>query len=83
MIDYRKILIAYIEHVVSCEGTDFMPDSLDGLTPEEYEALVNLDIPHHPIDQTLADGGYLKNITPTMTPFLEVVNARLEGGDVD
>jgi hypothetical protein len=33
MIDYRKILIAYINGVMECEGVHFYP--VPGLTPEE------------------------------------------------
>lgn len=39
MIDYRKVLIAYIDHVGHCEGTDFLPATLDDLTTEENIAL--------------------------------------------
>lgn len=39
MIDWRKILMAYISHVGACEGIDFLPAELDGLTAEENAAL--------------------------------------------
>jgi hypothetical protein len=38
MIDYRKILIAYIDMVGEAEGVDFIRESKD-LTPEENAAL--------------------------------------------
>jgi hypothetical protein len=46
MIDYRKILIAYVEHVSECEGVDFIDDGpaayLDGLTEEEAVELAKI-----------------------------------------
>lgn len=38
-VDYRKILIAYIDHISACEGIDFLPVSLDDLTVAENIAL--------------------------------------------
>lgn len=38
-MDYRKTLLAYIEYVGQCEGVDFLPADLDGLTNEENLAL--------------------------------------------
>jgi hypothetical protein len=43
-IDWRKILMEYIWHVGSCEGTDFISGPIDNvfdsnLTPEEIKAL--------------------------------------------
>lgn len=39
-IDYRKILIAYIDYVAECEGTDFLPAKIDSLTSNENAALL-------------------------------------------
>lgn len=41
MVDYRKLLKFYMDHVGSCEGTAFLTgkDSFSDLTPEENAAL--------------------------------------------
>ena len=45
--DYKKILLAYINHVGECEGCTFLGWSLDngvtGLSSEEVEELRSLD----------------------------------------
>ena len=39
-IDWRKILYAYVEHVATEEGVDYLPARLaDHLTPKECSAL--------------------------------------------
>jgi hypothetical protein len=46
MIDYRKILIAYVDHVGECEGVDFLEDGpaahQPGLTEEEAVELAKI-----------------------------------------
>jgi hypothetical protein len=47
MIDYRKILKAYMDHVGECEGVFFIgparhPKQLDGLSEEENSALMDV-----------------------------------------
>lgn len=37
--DWRKILVKYIDHVGSCEGVDYLPSKLSGLTDIENAAL--------------------------------------------
>jgi Fe-S cluster biogenesis protein NfuA len=45
--DYKKILLAYINHVGECEGCTFLGRSVDngitGLSSEEVEELRRLD----------------------------------------
>jgi hypothetical protein len=42
-IDWRKILYAYVEHVATEEGVDYLPARLaDHLTPKECSALHRL-----------------------------------------
>jgi hypothetical protein len=45
--DYKKILLAYINHVEECEGLTFLggaeDDGITGLSSEEVEELVRLD----------------------------------------
>ena len=38
-MDFRKILIAYADHVAEQEGTDFLPASLPNLSAAENAAL--------------------------------------------
>jgi hypothetical protein len=44
--DYKKLLIAYIQHVICQEGTAFLDDtfwdSITGLTKDEFEELNKL-----------------------------------------
>ena len=47
LVDYRKILSAYIDNVGCCEGVNFLPAELDRLTAEEnialHEAALEID----------------------------------------
>jgi hypothetical protein len=38
-VDYRKILVKYIENVGLCEGVDFIYKQINGLTPAEVAEL--------------------------------------------
>jgi hypothetical protein len=44
-MNYRDLLIRYIDHVGQCEGTEFLTDSyrlMSELTDEEWDELVRL-----------------------------------------
>jgi hypothetical protein len=45
--DYKKILLAYINHVGECEGVTFLghhvANGITGLSSEDVEELVRLD----------------------------------------
>lgn len=40
MTDWRKLLVAYIDHVAETEGSDFLTLRIDSLTPDENADLL-------------------------------------------
>lgn len=46
VFDYKKILLAYIDHVGQCEGVTFLgrpaDNGIEGLSSEELEELLRL-----------------------------------------
>jgi hypothetical protein len=46
-IDYEKILIAYINLILSNEGTTFLPDRCEGLSAAEHAALLRAAAKSH------------------------------------
>jgi hypothetical protein len=71
-MDYRKILVAYIDHVGYSEGTDFLPAELRGLTAEENAALAQaaIDAGNSSTGHVGELTDYLTKISPTETPFM-------------